>query len=84
MRYEEFVGNVAERGASEVQVIEGRTAIGLFRLYLGRNSNAHVDSEAWDQVSRLRRCRAVQPDNLELLGVGLLDAQVVALPCRRA
>jgi hypothetical protein len=57
---------------------------GLFRLYLGGNSNAHVESEAWDQVSRLRRCRAVQPDNLELLGVGLLDAQAVALPCRRA
>jgi hypothetical protein len=46
MRYEEFVGNVAERGASEVQVVEGRTAIGVFRLYLGGNSNAHVESES--------------------------------------
>ncbi|MDT7679770.1 MAG: hypothetical protein QOG57_80 [Pseudonocardiales bacterium] len=58
MRYEEFVGNVAERGASEVQVIEGRTALGLFRLYLGGNSNAHVDSEAWDQVVALPCRRA--------------------------
>jgi hypothetical protein len=30
----------------------------LFRLYLGGNSNAHVDSEAWDQVVALPCRRA--------------------------
>jgi hypothetical protein len=37
-------------GASEVQVIEARPAMGLFCLRLGGNSNAHVESESMGPI----------------------------------